>query len=223
MYGDVTNTDQYITENVKQQLIAFVEECQKRNDLTTFLRIIETSEQLSSKHVYQQPERFTEDYLIQPCIEVLGYESIRAKPAEPTHNNVLKPDFSMRGGENTLYILESKKLASFPISFDPFDESDHRVNQINTYLFDDFGNKYSFDGETNIQLGILTDGVRWVVYKPERDEFQPIEYVTIENELVTIINAKLGEGRVSDRWTPELRNNLEKNFTIMRPARTAVK
>jgi hypothetical protein len=220
-HASITNTDQFAAQRILPVLEDFVEEFSTRNDLSKLSSILTTkSTRLSGEVAGQRPEWFTEQYLIKPCLEALGYTNIRGRPSEVAASNRSEPDYAMDGGyTDTTFIVEAKTFTDLATDISAPTENESPTSdasdQINGYLEENFLTKYSTELNEEYLVGVLTDGVYWVLFgkRIRAREIELLGSVSLAPVLKRVIRARRYPEQVGDRWRVEERNQLEERFT----------
>ncbi|MCL9813968.1 hypothetical protein [Natranaeroarchaeum aerophilus] len=213
-HGSVLNADQFAAQRTLPKIQRFVEEFQDRNELSELQTILTSSARLGGNVVGQRPERFTEEFLIEPCLEALGYENIRARPSELATTNRKEPDYAVEADyEDLICLVEAKALTLLGQETTLEENSD--VEQIRGYLEENFSTKYRTGLQQKYLVGILTDGVYWVLFgKPVGcSDPEPLHGISLKPTIERAIKAKQHPTQTSDSWRVEERNRLEADFS----------
>lgn len=157
---------------------AFLGELDERNVSSDRLgEIIEENEELRGTDIRQFPERFVEDHLIWPILNILGY-AVTSRPNSPAGGDDEYPDF--RVDNLPANVIGENKA----------------VNDINTAKSE----LLSYLDSARHEYGIATDGFEWGLYElkernsgrvtldlvVESQSLKPvIQYVARENDMVT--------------------------------------
>ncbi|MDL0134442.1 hypothetical protein [Halobacterium salinarum] len=162
-----------IAERVRLQMELFVHKFRDLNEGGQLAEILRTSKTLPGVRVEQQPEVFTEQYLIEPVLHGLGYWSptseqheaggthfirrpITYRKVEPRH-----PDYLLKNVGDAVVCLVEAKAANR--------ERMHGSKQaatadIRQYLEEDTFCKYLRNLDHEYLVGIGTDGLRWTLW-----------------------------------------------------------
>jgi len=130
----------------------FADEFSRRDVPVHLSNVAREGKYLKGKKLGQHPERFVEQYLIWPTLELLGYE-FWAQPYGYPKWDKKRPDFAIKNfncGAECAVIGEVKTPNKF----------EYAENQIEDYLKSDL---------EEATIGIATDGVRWKIEaRPEK-------------------------------------------------------
>jgi hypothetical protein len=155
--------------------------------------------------VGQQPEYFTEEALIVPLLESLGYEGIRWRPHNLIKEERNQPDLLIQDSPRAVTaIVESKRLGR---------EHDTSVaqDQAAAYLRDDTFVKYATDREKSYLVGFGTDGITWSLIATPigGGAIQTLGQVSILDPLRAIVRIRRSMAEPPSRVAQVLRSELE--------------
>jgi hypothetical protein len=141
-----------VAENLLRVLEAFADEFTERSAPATLSNVLRDGTYLKAEQIGQKPERFVERSLVQPMLDVFGYEIIEQPYGYPKWDKTY-PDFSVRNfdcGVECLVVGEVKTPNKF----------EYAENDIDNYLKKDLN---------EATVGFATDGVEWAAKaRPER-------------------------------------------------------
>jgi len=186
--------------NVTQCLIEFIHRFDTRTTDPDVLRRILKGKNFRGGVVGQAPEFFTEQYLIVPVLNALGFNEIRWRPVDLTKAERKEPDFRIDDSHSEIVcIVESKRLGREI-------ESESASKQIKEYLVDNTFVKYAKNQDHQYLVGIGTDGLGWTLYaKPiGEQELIDIGSISIRDELRTLRRAQ----RCATRSNSSLARNI---------------
>lgn len=161
--GSPTSFDDHSggAERILRIIEGFSDELVERRVPAHLEHVVRDGKYLKGSKIGQHPERFVEEQLVWPMLEVLGYEFWSQPHGYPKWDST-RPDFAVQNldcGTECAVIGEVKT----PNKFEYADE------QIQEYLLRDL---------EEATIGFATDGIQWKVYaRPER-EAQPEDLAT---------------------------------------------
>ncbi len=194
--------------NVTHRLIEFVYRFDTRTTDSGVLERILDGETFKGGVVGQTPEFFTEQYLIVPVLNALGFNEVRWRPVDLTKDERKEPDFQVDDPPaGTVCIVESKRLGR-----EIEDASASR--QIEGYLIDDTFVKYAKNRNQRYLVGIGTDGLIWTLYAKPIGEPEPINIgsISIQDELSSLTQAHRRATRSESSLTRNISAKLEESL-----------
>ena len=182
MSGRFPTTDETVAYSVTQRLVDFVHRFESRTTDSGALERILEGERFRGGIVGQSPEFFTEQYLIVPVLNALGFEQTRWRPVDLTKAERKEPDLQIDDPPSEIVcIVEAKRLGR--------EREDYRAKeQVKEYLVDNTFVKYATDRDRQYLVGIGTDGLDWSLYAKPIGQREPIwiDTVSIREELLTL-------------------------------------
>lgn len=197
--------DERAAYSVYQRLTEFVTEFEERTTASGSLESILGGEDFLGGYVNQKPEFFTEEQLIEPVLEALGYREVRWRPHGLIKDERNQPDFQILDPPpQTVCIVESKRLGL---------DGDAK-EQAERYLREDTFVKYEPDRDCQYLVGIGTSGVDWSLYAKPLGVAEPTELATatIEDELLELVNAHRRETEPAERLIEDTWDELRDGF-----------
>lgn len=165
--------DYQIAERVRLQMELFAQKFRDLNEGGQLAEILRNPGTLPGARVEQQPEVFTEQYLIEPVLHGLGYRSptseeydagdahfirrpITYRKIEPSH-----PDYLLKNvGDAVVCLVEAKAANREHMG----GAKQAATADIRQYLEEDTFCKYLRDLDHEYLVGIGTDGLRWTLW-----------------------------------------------------------
>lgn len=156
------------TQRTFQVLRKFVKEFSERSEATNFASVIEGELVLASEEtpnsvaIDQKPERFIEDYLVEPLLESLGHE-VRFRPNNYPMWTESTPDFAIKNFDAGLTGDGTKMREGCRVigEVKPPNNIDEAREEAKMYLDEDAGVH---------AVAVATDGLRWTVWLQPRTE-----------------------------------------------------
>lgn len=188
MSGQFPTADETVAYSVTQRLVDFVRQFESRTTDSGALERILDGERFKGGIVGQSPEFFTEQYLIVPVLNALGFEQVRWRPVNLTKTEQKEPDFQIDDPPSEIVcIVEAKRLGRER-------EDNQAKEQVKNYLLDDTFVKYATDRNRQYLVGIGTDGLDWSLYAKPIGQREPIwiDTVSIREELLTLTQSIRG-------------------------------
>ncbi len=208
MQKELPTYDTAAAYHVTQRLIDFVHRFDTRTTDSGSLARILTGETFKGGIVGQAPEFFTEQYLIVPVLNGLGFNQVRWRPVDLTKEERKEPDFQIDDPPSEIVcIVEAKRLGR--------EKADASASkQIEGYLSDDTFVKYATDRDRRFLVGIATDGVFWTLYaKPiGQREIIDIGTISIQDELLALTQSHRRATQSSSELVLSTRNSLESSL-----------
>jgi len=205
---ELPTDDEAAAHNVTQRLIEFAHRFDTRSTDSGALERILDGELFKGGIVGQAPEFFTEQYLIVPVLNALGFKQVRWRPVDLMKAERKQPDFQIDDPpSSTVCIVESKRLGC--------EMSDASASkQIEGYLVDDTFIKYSTKHNRRYLVGIATDGVSWTLYAKPIGHREPIciGSISILDELHTLARAHRQATKPECTLTREMSAQLEESL-----------
>ena len=162
-----------IAERVRQYLDVFPSKFRELGAPGELRRMVDSHETLSGPRVRQKPERFTEQYLIEPVLHALGYWNPISENFEPggphfirqpsEYRNIesLRPDYKLENvGSSLVCLVEAKAANAEQLDGTKTEASD----DIEAYLESDTFCKVLRETSHRFLVGIGTDGLRWKLW-----------------------------------------------------------
>jgi hypothetical protein len=202
---------QFSAQSVLNVVRDFVEEFAARGELNALNQIITEDEDLLGGVVEQMPERFTEEKLIRPMLEALGYKDIVAQPADLVKDQRTVPDFKTGGvAPSCVCIVEAKKFGEI----NPSDEQSEVKDEVTEYLGENALAKYKRDLDRQYLMGIGTDGLVWLLYGKNLDTGQQtvVHTVSLREPFRQAVLAEQYEGATRESWVTDQRPHVQEEF-----------
>ena len=159
------NLDKKLTElyhNIKSRFKVF----------GTFQDVLAKSSSYHSEDLKdeQEPEEFAKRQLIEPLIELLGFETV-SETVIPSPSGRKKPDYIIRpkGQENPIFYVEAE-----PFNSDLYSEG-RGVSQVKNWLL---------SRASKTDYGIATDGFQWILLKFDTASAQSKEFFKINLKII---------------------------------------
>ncbi|MFC7078306.1 hypothetical protein [Haloarcula halophila] len=165
--------DYHIAERVRMQLEVFPRKFRQLNEGGQLSTILRRTQTLPGARVEQAPEVFTEQYLIEPVLNGLGYRNPASEQytgdgphfiRQPlTYDKVepLQPDYLLKEiAPEVVCIVEAKAANREQMC----GAKQKATEDIRTYIEEDTFCKYLRDMEQRYLVGIGTDGLRWTLW-----------------------------------------------------------
>ncbi|SEP25169.1 hypothetical protein SAMN04487948_1273 [Halogranum amylolyticum] len=165
--------DSVIAERVRQQLSPFPEKFRDLGEPGELRRMLTGTKTLSGPRVRQQPEDFTEQYLIEPVLHGLGYWNPMSKeyesgnphfvrqPSEYRNVEPKRPDYKLEHvGDSVVCLVEAKAANNEQVD----GAKQHATADVKQYLQSDTFCRVLRDQEHEYLVGIGTDGLRWTLW-----------------------------------------------------------
>jgi hypothetical protein len=165
--------DYAIAERVRQQLEPFTAKFRDLGDPEELRELLNGTRTLRGPRVRQQPEDFTEQYLIEPVLHALGYWNPTSekyesrephyirRPSEFREVESKRPDYKLENvGSSVVCFLESKAANREQLTGSKQKASE----DVEMYIEDDTFCKVLRETEHQYLVGIGTDGLRWTLY-----------------------------------------------------------
>lgn len=192
------SADQLLAERVRQQLSVFTEKFAELEEGGELRRLMRTPHTLSGPKVEQQPEDFTEQYLIEPILHGLGYWNpisdeydgegphFVRRPSTFRKIEVKRPDYLLKNvSSTTICILEAKAANNEQLH----GKKRKATEDIREYVQSDTFSKYLKTLDQRYLIAIGTDGLRWVLWAKDvrsRDTRDAIVEVDLSDAIETI-------------------------------------
>ncbi len=205
------SAEQFYAQGVLNVVRDFVEEFATRGELNALNQIITEDEDLLGGVVEQMPERFTEEKLIRPMLEALGYEDIVAQPADLMKDQRTVPDFKTGGvAIPCVCIVEAKKFGEIDLS----DEQSEVKDEVTEYLGENALAKYKRDLDRQYLMGIGTDGLMWLLYGKNLDTGQQtvVRTVSLREPFRQAVLAEQYEDATGESWVTDQRPHVQAEF-----------
>ena len=211
--------DYQIAERVRLQMEMFAQKFRELNEGGQLADVLRNPGTLPGTRIEQQPEVFTEQYLIEPVLHGLGYRSptseeysaggahfirrpITYRKVEPR-----QPDYLLKNVDDSLVCLVEAKAANRELVRGSKQDATADIRQ---YLEEDTFCKYLRDIDQKYLVGVGTDGLRWTLWMkhlpsgeikeaaPKVDLSSIVEREAIRAET---IDGDVELGRAADRRT----------------------
>lgn len=169
----------------------------------------------------QAPEEFTEQHLIIPLLEALGYQNgFGGDPDRPCfitqpssypkeHRN--RPDFQIHDvDENIICFVESKAINR---EAEPTERA--ATEDIESYIDENTFSKFLQGTEHGYLAGIGTDGFRWTLWVKDLETGRVREdvlWTSIADVIRQTANDRLLESETEEGWLPDARREIADNF-----------
>lgn len=210
-----------VAERVRQQLRTFplkFKELSEGGQLNRILTDGET-EALSGPHMRQQPEVFTEQYLIEPVLHGLGYINPASTEYDGSGPHFIRrpttfrkienkrPDYMLEQVDSTLVCILEAKAANRERKPQQAATSD-----IKDYIEANAFCKYLRDVEHEQMVAIGTDGLHWALWHSHlrKDTQEQVCWIDL-TEVLRAISRRLGviEGQ-TNYSANDVRNHIER-------------
>ncbi|MDL5361713.1 hypothetical protein [Halalkalicoccus sp. NIPERK01] len=169
----VDSPDQYIAEDVRQRLRTFPRRFEQLDAVSELRSLLTEKSVLRGPMVHQKPESFTQQYLIEPILDGLGYPSPSSEAyggdgphfvRDPSAKHVIeskRPDYLLDTGEGTtICLLEAKAANRERVDGSPRDATE----QVGMYTDENVFSKYRHTVDQQYLAAIATDGFRWKLW-----------------------------------------------------------
>jgi hypothetical protein len=193
-------------DRVLKAVLGFADVVADRNAVPAVEDVLDGAEFVGG-HVEQAPEYFTEQHLIEPCLEALGLAP-RARPVDLVAEERQRPDYELLGlPEECLGIAESKALGR---------ESSEgaATEEVAEYLRGDVFLKTLRRRQVDYSVGIATDGLLWVLVA--KDAERDLQVNITEWSLEPIVSFALTYANSTETpdagERPALRRELAESF-----------
>lgn len=166
----IDSPDQYVAEKVCQRLETFPRRFEQLDAIGELRNLFEENTVLSGPRAHQQPESFTQQYLIEPIVDGLGYPSPSSEAyggkgphfvRDPTANHVIerkRPDYLLdTAEETTVRLLEAKAVTRERVD----GSLTEATEQVEVYTDENAFSKYRHTIHQRYLAAIATDGLRW--------------------------------------------------------------
>ena len=171
-YQASLDPNEWLAERVRIQAKTFPRKFRELGEGGQLDDLVCGTETLPSRRLGQAPEMFTEQYLIEPILQGLGYLNPASRkytgtephfvrrPLMGTKDETLKPDYRLKYiSRSVMCIVESKAANREQLDGGDQDATD----DIKYYLQEDVFSKYLRDNQRYL-IGIGTDGLRWTMW-----------------------------------------------------------
>lgn len=170
-YQTILEPDEWLAERVRIQAKTFPQKFRDLNEGPQLDEILRNTETLPGTKLEQAPEVFTEQYLIEPILQGLGYLDPASRkytgegshhirqPLMGTKEESLRPDYLLKNIGKSVCIVEAKAANREEMSGTQQDATD----DIRYYMQEDVFCKYLRDDKRYL-IGIGTDGLRWTMW-----------------------------------------------------------
>jgi len=187
--------DYQIAERVRLQMETFPRKFRELNEGGQLAEICRTPKTLPGARIEQQPEVFTEQYLIEPILHGLGYRSPTSEAYESASAHYIRrpityrsveprqPDYLLRNVDDALVCLVEAKAANRELMTGAKQDA---TADIREYLEEDTFCKYLRDLDHRYLVGIGTDGLRWTLWVKDLETGETLE-ATPKVDLTDII------------------------------------
>lgn len=210
-HNGTLSADQFYAQGVLNVVRNFVSEFAERGELNTLRQVVTDGDELLGGVVGQMPERFTEEELIQPMLEALGYEDVVAQPADLVRDQRSIPDFKADGvAASCVCIVEAKKFGALDLS----GEQSTAEEEVAEYLGENALTKYKRDLDRQYLMGLGTDGLAWLLYGKNLDtgEQTAIHAASLQEPMQQAVLANQYEDSTGDSWVTDQRPSVQEEF-----------
>ena len=211
--------DYQIAERVRLQMEMFAHKFRELNEGGQLAEILRNPGTLPGARIEQQPEVFTEQYLIEPVLHGLGYRSPTSEEYEAGGTHFIRrpityekveprqPDYLLKNIDDSVVCLVEAKAANRELMRGAKRDATSDIRQ---YLEEDTFCKYLRDIEQEYLIGIGTDGLRWTLWMKHlhtgeiREATPKVDLSSIverEGIRVGTIDGDVEKGRGTDRET----------------------
>lgn len=168
----IDSPDQYTAEKICQRLQSFPRRFEQLDAVKELRSLLEEETVLSGPMVRQKPESFTQQYLIEPILDGLGYPSPSSEAyigcgphfvRDPTAKHVIerkRPDYLLETGEETTICLLEAKAANRERG----KRSQAATEQVEMYTDENTFSKYRYTIDQRYLAAVATDGLRWKLW-----------------------------------------------------------
>lgn len=207
-------------ERVRQQLRTFPLKFRELGEGGQLSRILadDETDALSGPHIGQQPEVFTEQYLIEPVLHGLGYLNPASteydgsgphfvrRPTTFRHVEDKRPDYLLKQVDSTLVCILEAKAANREGKAGGAATADIRdYVEVNAFC------KYLREREHEQMVAIGTDGLHWTLWRSQlHGDEQGQVYRRDLTEVLRAISRRLGVIEGQTNWTADdVRSHIE--------------
>lgn len=165
--------DAVIAERVRQQLSPFPTKFRDLGEPGELRKVLTGTQTLRGPRVRQQPEDFTEQYLIEPILHGLGYWNPMSeeyesdgphyvrRPSEYRTVEPKRPDYKLENvGSTVVCLLEAKAANSEQLT----GAKQKATEDVKAYLADDTFCRILRERDHEYLVAIGTDGLRWTLW-----------------------------------------------------------
>lgn len=205
-------------QNHQSKLRDFIDAFEPQDAYSVCEQLIrDETKRLKSGEVDKEPEIFTQENLICPCLRALGYE-LRTHPGELIKTERKKPDIRLTNlGDEHVGIVECKALNRERNGGDAFDSLEERYLEENAFA------RYKKSLDQQYLVGIGTDGFDWEIRVKDLETGERLPEYKAQHSLVDDSKALRhfyydryeGDTNYSDKdWNEwrNIRDRLAKNF-----------
>lgn len=205
------SAEQFYAQGVLNSVRDVVDAFATHGEVNALRRIVVGDEEFRGGLVGQLPERFTEDELIRPVLETLGYTGIVSQPADLVRDQRSVPDFKVNGvAASCVCIVEAKKLGAMNLS----ESQSSLEDEVIEYLGENALAKYKRDLDTQYLMGLGTDGLSWLLYGKNLDtgEQTAIHAASLHEPVRQAVLAQQYADATGDLWVTEQRPYVQEEF-----------
>jgi hypothetical protein len=166
------SADTVLAERIRSSLARLPTKFAELGEGGELSRVFRTPHDLRGPKIGQAPEDFTEQYLIEPVLDALGYHNplrddfipdspqFVRRPTTFSSVEPNKPDYLLDNVDSSLVaIVEAKAINREQ----PDGTKRYAKHDIEAYLDDDTLSKYLHEIDLQYLVGIGTDGLRWTL------------------------------------------------------------
>lgn len=218
------NAKSFLAEDVRQRLEVFPEKFRELGEGGALRDLFRTPHTLSGPKVEQAPEDFTEQYLIEPVLNGLGYLNpisedysgsgphFVRQPSTFDKIEVKRPDYLLKNVSPRLVcIVEAKAANRERLRGSKQDATDDIKEYVDSNTFA----KFLDSRDQRYLVAIGTDGLRWVLWAKDvrsRKTKEAIAKVSLSPVIESIAKRKAVIEGEPERETPEVRKFLAEEF-----------
>lgn len=225
----------FLAEGVRQQLEVFPGKFRELGEGGELAKVLRTTRDLSGPKVEQKPEDFTEQYLIEPVLDGLGYQNPKSEdfddeeayfvrqPSTFRKIEIQRPDYLLKNLSPEVVCILEAKAANREY---PGGKKEHATDDIKEYVASNTFSKYLKSREQRYLIAIGTDGLRWVLRAKDVRSGETIEPIDEKVDLSGVVETLAQQEEVVEgiptRTTLEIRQELAEEFVPYFSAHTMV-
>jgi hypothetical protein len=218
------NADDMLAERVRQRLEVFPGKFRELGEGGELRKVIQTPHTLSGPRIGQAPEDFTEQYLIEPVLDGLGYfdptsENYTAggphfvrRPSTFRNIEIKRPDYKLENVSPELVCILEAKAANNEQSQG---KKRKATDDVEDYIASNTFAKYLESRDRRYLTAIGTDGIRWVLWAKDvrsRETRERIVEIDLEPVLESIAQRQNTIEGTPTHTTPAVRKQLAGEF-----------
>lgn len=222
--GSRLDENAMVAERVRQQLAVFPTKFRELGESGELRRVLSTPHTLSGPWINQEPEQFTEQYLIEPVLHGLEYldptsEDYRGtgphfvrRPSTFRNVEPKRPDYLLANVAPELVCILEAKAAN---NERPSGAKRDATADVEEYLASNTFAKYLASREKRYLVAIGTDGLRWVLWAKDvrtGETNEELQIVDLADVVETIARRERVIEGEPEQKTSELRQYLADEF-----------